>query len=122
MSPFFPRWLTLAAFALVAASARAEFHTFQIEQMYSNADGSVQFVILHESQGMNGENFLGGQVLSSTHAGVTKTFLFTQNLPGDYCDSYYGCTPSPTANRRVLIASQGFAALNLVAPAGFVAA
>jgi len=52
------RWLTMAAFALVATFARAEFHTFQIEQMYSNADGSVQFVVLHESQGMNGENFL----------------------------------------------------------------
>jgi hypothetical protein len=111
-----PRWLTIAAFALVATSARAEFHTFQIEQMYSNADGSVQFVVLHESAGMNGENFLAGQVLTSTHAGITKTYLFPQNLPGDYCDSYYGCMSSPTANRRVLIASQGFAALNLVAP------
>jgi hypothetical protein len=106
----------MAAFALVATFARAEFHTFQINQMYSNADGSVQFVVLLESQGMDGENFLGGQVLISTHAGVTNTFLFPQNLPGGYCDSYYGCTASPTAHRRVLIASQGFAALNLVAP------
>ena len=77
------RWLTIAAFALVATSARAEFHTFQIEQMYSNADGSVQFVVLHESAGMNGENFLAGQVLTSTHAGITKTYLVPQNLPGD---------------------------------------
>jgi hypothetical protein len=106
----------MAAFALVATFARAEFHTFQIEQMYSNADGSVQFVVLHESQGMNGENFLGGQVLISTHAGVTKTFLFPQDLPGGYCDGYYGCMSSPTAGRRVLIASQGFVALNLVPP------
>jgi hypothetical protein len=111
-----PRWLTIAAFALVATSARAEFHTFQIEQMYSNADGSVQFVVLHESAGMNGENFLAGQVLISTHAGITKTFLFPQNLPGGYCDGYYGCMASPTAGSRVLIASQGFAALNLVVP------
>ena len=116
----FPRWLTIAAFALIATSARAEFHTFQIEQMYSNADGSLQFVVLHESQGMNGENFLQGQVLISTHLGVTKTYIFPTNLPGGsmYCDGYYGCynNPSPTAGSRVLIATQGFAALNLVSP------
>jgi hypothetical protein len=106
----------MAAFALVATFARAEFHTFQIEQLYSNADGSLQFVVLHESQGMNGESFLGGQVLISSHAGVTKTFLFPQDLPGGYCDGYYGCMASQTAHRRVLIATQGFAALNLVTP------
>jgi hypothetical protein len=110
----------MAAFALVATFARAEFHTFQIEQMYSNADGSVQFVVLHESQGMNGENFLAGQVLTSTHMGVTKTYVFPNNLPGGsmMCDGYYGCytNPSPTANSRVLIGTAGFAALNLVAP------
>src|SRR4029078_4749519 len=89
----FPRWLTIAAFALIATSARAEFHTFQIEQMYSNADGSLQFVVLHESQGMNGENFLQGQVLTSTHLGVTKTYIFPTNLPGGsmYCGGSYVC-------------------------------
>ena len=110
------RWLTIVALAFAATAARAEFHTFQIEQLYSNADGSVQFVVLHESQGMNGENFLQGQVLSSTSMGVTKTYVFPFNLPGGACDSYYGCSPSPTANRRVLIGTAGFAALNLVAP------
>jgi len=112
----FPRWLTIVAFALVATPARAEFHTFQMEELYSNADGSVQYVVLHESQGMDGENFLQGQVLTSTHAGVTKTYVFPTNLPGGSCSMYYGCSPSPTANRRVLIASAGFAALNLVTP------
>jgi hypothetical protein len=110
----------MAAFALVATFAHAEFHTFQIEQMYSNADGSVQFVVLHESQGMNGENFLQSQALTSTHMGVTKTYIFPTNLPGGsmMCDGYYGCytNPSPTANGRVLIGTAGFAALNLVAP------
>ncbi|HEX4523973.1 MAG TPA: hypothetical protein VH704_10670 [Casimicrobiaceae bacterium] len=111
------RWLTMVALALVATAARAEFHTFQIEQMYSNADGSVQFVVLHESQGMDGENFLQGQALTSTHMGVTKTYIFPANLPGgNMCDGYYGCNPSPTANSHVLIATPGFAALNLVAP------
>ena len=114
MSPL-SRLLTIVAFALVATAARAEFHTFQIEQLYSNADGSVQFVVLHESQGMDGENFLQGQALSSTRMGVTKTYIFPTNLPGGSC-GYYGCSESPTANRRVLIGTAGFAALNLFAP------
>ncbi len=66
------------------------------------------------------KDFLQGQVLTSTRMGVTKTYIFPNNLPGGgmMCDGYYGCspTPSPTANSRVLIGTAGFAALNLVAP------
>ena len=117
MSPSL-RWLTIVALALVATAARAEFHTFQIEQLYSNADGSVQFVVLHESQGMDGENFLQGQALTSTRMGVTKTYIFPTSLPGGgmMCDGYYGCspTPSPTANSRVLIGTAGFAAPEVI--------
>ena len=77
----------------MATAARAEFHTFQIEQLYSNADGSVQFVVLHESQGMDGENFLQGQALTSTRMGVTKTYIFPTNLPGgSMMRWYYGCS------------------------------
>jgi len=91
--------------SLAAMLSRAEFHTFQIEQIYSNADGTIQFVILHESVGSSGEQFLVGHALSSTHAGLTKTFVFPKNLPF-----------ISTANRRVLIATQGFASLGLVTP------
>lgn len=110
------RWLMIPVLSLATTVALAEFHTFQIEQMYSNADGSVQFVVLHESQGMNGENFLAGQVLTSTHLGVTKTYVFPNNLPGGACGVYGDCSAAPTANKRVLIATQGFAALGLVTP------
>lgn len=113
--PYPLRWLFAVAIVLVATAARAEFDAFQIEELYSSADGSVQYVVLHESQGRDGENFLGGQALTSTRQGVTKTYIFPNNLPGGSC-SYYACTPSPTANKRVLIATQGFAALNLVMP------
>lgn len=110
------RWFSIVALALVATAARAEFHTFQIEELYSNADGTVQFIVLHEAQGMNGENFLQGQALTSAGTGVTKTYIFPTDLPGGGCDMYFGCSSSPTANKRVLIATAGFAALNLVAP------
>jgi hypothetical protein len=107
-------WLFAGALA-VALPAAASYHTFQIESIYSNADGSLQFLVLHEAAGMNGENLLAGHTLTSTHAGVTKTFPFPRNLPGGTCN-YYDCTDSPTANKRVLIATQSLANLAIVAP------
>jgi hypothetical protein len=86
--------------------AQASFHLFRIEQLYTNADGSVQFVVLQESTGSNGENLWAGQVLRATDGtGAQKTFQFPSNLPS-----------SATANRSVLVATPGFAALGLVAP------
>jgi hypothetical protein len=104
--------LLLAAFA---STSFASFHTFKIEQVFSNADGSVQFLVMHESVGADGENLWGGQVLVASGGGVTHTFMFPNNLPGGTCDNY-NCTPAPTANKRALIATQGFAALGLVTP------
>jgi hypothetical protein len=109
-----------AALLAVATSgtALANYHTFAIEELYSNSDGTVQYVVLHEVAGMNGENLLQNHTLTSTsaHGSVTKTFTFPNNLPGGSCSYYYGCMPAPTAGRRVLIATQGFAALALVSP------
>ena len=106
--------LSLAA-ALFAPLGHAEYHTFVIEQLFSNADGSVQFVVLHESMGMNGENMLGGHTITATQGMNTNNFAFPDNLPGGEC-GYYVCMAAPTANRRVLIATTGFAALQVVQP------
>ena len=96
----------LAAVMLLAMSAaHAAFHLFRIEQIYSNADGSVQFVVLHEVGNSNGENLWDGITLTSSGTGGTKVFTFRSNLPS-----------SATAGRRVLVATQGFAALGLVTP------
>src|SRR5207248_1800694 len=90
------------AITLIAAPvARAEFI---IEELYSNADGSVQYVVLHETQGADGANALKGRPLTATHAGVTKTFTFPANLPS-----------ATTANKRVLVGSNGFAAASAIA-------
>ena len=88
-----------------ATTASASFHTFQIEQLFTNADGTVQFCVMHEASGANGQEFWAGRAFSSTHAGVTHTLVFPHNLPGD-----------ATSGRRVLIATQGFADLALIAP------
>src|SRR5215472_12432475 len=79
--------------------------TFQIESIYSNADGAVQFVVLRETSGMNGQQSFAGSTLTVTHTGVTKTFTFPSDLPG-----------SATAGRAVLVASQGLAALGIIVP------
>ena len=97
---------SLFALLLAAPAAFAEFHLFQIEQLFSNADGSVQFVVLHEFTGSNGENFWASKQLVSMHAGSpNNTLVFPGNLPS-----------AATANKRVLVATQGFAALGIVTP------
>jgi len=99
------RILCAAAAALVAPLAGASFHLFQIDSIYSNADGTVQYVVLHESTGSNGENFLMGHQLTVQHGAVVKNMMFDHNLPS-----------GQTANRYALIATQGFAALGIVTP------
>ena len=114
------RCIATLALSFAATHAYAEFHSYQIEQLYSNASGTVQFIVMHEAQGMGAEQFWSGHTLTSTRPGATQSFTFPANLPvGNACDPYYGCTsaaPSSTANTRVLIATQGFADLGLVAP------
>jgi len=106
--------LSLAT-ALIAPLAHAEYHTFIIDQLFSNGDGTVQFVVLHESQGANGESMLSNHTLTATQGMNSQTLVFPMDLPGGGCD-YYMCMPAPTANRRVLIATPGFAALHLITP------
>jgi len=99
------RLLLIAAVAMFSPLSAASFHTFQIDEIFSNADGTVQYVVLREAAGFSAQQFLGGQSFTSTHAGVTKTFTFPGNLPS-----------SATAGRKFLIATPGFAALGLVTP------
>ena len=58
----------------VVTLAGAQPSTFRITQVFSNLDGSVQFVELTESAGMNGQHRLAGLTLTSTHNGVVKRF------------------------------------------------
>ena len=95
---------TVAALAF-ATQASATFHTYKIEQLYSNADGTVQFIVLHEAARADGQEFWAGHELRSTSNAGTKTYTFPNNLPRD-----------DTANTRVLIATEGFAALHILTP------
>jgi hypothetical protein len=95
----------LILLALAAPVAGAGFESWKIDEIYSNADGTRQYVVLKEAQGQNGMDKLAGRSLTASHAGVTKTFTFGLNLPD-----------TATANKRVLIATQGVAATGLVTP------
>ena len=90
---------------LCTMAAHAEFHLFRIDQVFSNAEGTIQYVVMRESSGANGEHFWVGQSLSTTGASGPKQIQFPSNLPS-----------AATASRSVLIATSGFAALGLVTP------
>jgi hypothetical protein len=93
--------------AVLTSPAWATFHTFGLSEFFSNADGSVQFVVLQESVGMNGQNLLAGHMLTSTstHGAGTHAFTFNKELAN-----------GNTASKFVLIATQGFANLGIVTP------
>jgi hypothetical protein len=94
----------LAAAAIVAPSAWATFHEFQIEQIYSNVDGTVQFIVMHEPANQDdGEHVWAGQQLVSTYGGVPHAFTFPHNLPS-----------AATKGRRVLICTTALAALAII--------
>lgn len=112
------RMVTLGAasfglLSLAGLPAMAGSHSWRINEIFSNADGTVQFVELKECCGMNNETFIGDKWVSSL---VTKnSFVFPDNL---------GCC---TANKHLLLATAEFAALpgapspDYIIPAGFLA-
>ena len=82
--------------------------TFLIDEIYSNGDGTIQFVVVHDTGKSDcdaGEAAWAGQTLVSTGPDPQKTYVFAQNLP-----------TCKTSGKRILIASEGFAALGLVTP------
>ncbi|HZQ62925.1 MAG TPA: sialidase family protein [Casimicrobiaceae bacterium] len=89
----------------MASPARASFETYIVDELYSNADGTVQYLLLRENQGLNQQDVLLAQTLAATHAGVTQTYVFDHNLPSKL-----------TANKHVLVASAGFVARNAIVP------
>ena len=80
---------------LTATPASAFFHLWRFTEFFSNHDGSVQFIELASPLG--GENFAQGATITSS--ATVKVFTFPSNLGGN------------TANKRLLIATSGFGAL-----------
>lgn len=93
--------------------AMAKSHTWRFAEAFSNADGTIQFIELRESLGLNDETLVPGHVISSIGTGKTFT-IPAPNLP------------MTTAFKRLLFATPAFAALpgaptpDYVFPAGSV--
>jgi hypothetical protein len=66
------------AFGAAMRSAEAAFHLWQVKEVFSSADGSVQFVEMFDSFG--GETSVSGFSLTANSDGNIKTFTFPSNL------------------------------------------
>jgi len=108
------RWLTralpLPALLALALPARADNHNWEIAEVFSSADGTVQFIELFNPD--KDEQNLTGMTLTTASGSF---FSFPSNLPS-----------SATENKRVLIATAAFAAIpgmptpNYTIPSGFL--
>ncbi len=116
MKLFFRSFLVpVAAAGLVASSAPAlaGSHTWDVWEVFSNADGTIQFIELHETNGTNFEIGLGGHLMISHPSG--NSFTITHSVA------------SPTAGKFFLLATAGFQALpgaptpDDIIPAHFIA-
>lgn len=93
----------VAAWIATATPARANFHLWDVVEVYSNADGSIQYIELFTASA--GQGVLDAHTLTSNSDGVQRTFTFDGNVT------------TPTANQRLLLATPGFSDLpGAVAP------
>jgi hypothetical protein len=93
------QWFVLGLMGLcLTAPASAAFHLWRISEIYSNADGTVQFIELVDTADFDG--FLAGHTITSTNAAgtITNSYTFPTNLPS-----------TATANKRFLIGTAGVA-------------
>lgn len=92
------------------SSALALFHLWRITEIYSNADGSVQFIELFTTS--PNQQFLANHFISATSDGTTVTYTFPIN------------SKAPTAGHQLLLATATFGGADcptpdFVLPAGF---
>lgn len=97
-----PRLLFAAALLAAGIPASASFHLFSMNELYSNADGSVQFLELTALA--PGQQFVSGHTLTVAQGSVVHRFTIPNNLPGD------------TSGHVMLFGTQGFAQLGAVTP------
>ena len=98
---------TLVAFP---AAVWAGAHTWRVHELFTNSDGTIQYVEIRESGGGAGENFIGGHPITSN----ANSFTIPNNAVGS------------TSFKSVLFATSAFAALpgaptpDYIFPAGSV--
>lgn len=68
----------LLSLLAISTWSHASFHILQINEVYSNASGSVQFIEIAMLAG--GQNIFTGQILTSTQGSNVNSFTFQKNL------------------------------------------
>ncbi|MDA0689227.1 MAG: c-type cytochrome [Proteobacteria bacterium] len=96
--------LTAIAMAVLAQTAFSDFDQWQINELFTNSDGTVQFIELITTAPNQGD--LSGLTLMTRDAvnSQQKSVSFSSNLQGD------------TSNRTLLVATQGFVNLTGLEP------
>jgi len=95
--------LLIVAFAY-AAPAAANFHLWDVSEVFSNADGNVQFIEFFTT--FPGQEFLGGGtrfVRNEQANAIRNSFTFPSNLVVP--------ATTTTANHHFLVATPGLAAV-----------
>jgi hypothetical protein len=92
---------TMFAALSIVPAARASFHLWIVDQIYSDASGNVQYVQYTTTS--PGQEFLTLSSLNSMRDTDSKTFIFPSDLP---------IVAGSTANKKFIVATQGFASLN----------
>jgi len=103
----------VAAMLAMAGPARGAFHFYDIQEVFSNGDGTVQFIELFTTFGS--QQFLNGHTLTFQINSTTQSSLVLSDLPGD------------TTNKHFLIGTSTLATLygvtpDFVIPANFLIA
>lgn len=99
----------IGLFALAGQNALAGGHTWRINEIFSNTDGTIQFIEMKEIGGGAFETATNGNRITSN----TKSFTLTSNVV------------SPTSFKHILFGTAAFAALsgaptpNYIIPANF---
>ena len=94
------RWSSIALLStllMITAESRAGSHLWRIHELFSTADGSVQFIELHECCGSHAETFIGGLEFTSDATGAV--YEFPAHLDGS------------TDKKYLLLATASFAAM-----------
>ena len=95
--------LVVAVLLAVGAPVMAGSHSWDIVEIFSNSDGTVQYIVLEECCGNPSEIAMNNKTVTSN----TATFTFPANLP----------VGTSTANKSILLATAAYAVLpGAVAP------
>jgi hypothetical protein len=87
------RWLfgvlTLIGLAQFQPTSQAIFHLWDLNEIYSDASGTLQFIELRTSFGS--QQFVNGQQISCTNLGNTMTnmLILGSDLPGDSTNRFF---------------------------------